>query len=76
MIKKIVEYIKDNQFKINYVNNLVNIVNYDKILEVSSNMITIIKDNKTILIIGDDLKLSKLLDNEILIKGSINKIEL
>ncbi len=76
MIKKIVDYIKDNNFKINYVNNSVNVINYDKILEVSGDAIRIIKDNNLILIKGNDLKLSKLLDNEILITGLISKIEL
>ena len=76
MIKKIIEYIKDNNFKINYVNNSVNIINYDKILEITSDVITIIKENKVIFIKGSDLKLNKLLDNEILITGIINKIEM
>ena len=68
--------IDDNSFKINYVNNSVNVVNYDKILEVTDEVIRIIKDNKIILINGNDLRLSKLLDNEILITGLIHKIEL
>lgn len=76
MIKKIVEYIKDSKFRINYFNNHVNIVNYDKILEVRDTVVSIIKENKIILIKGDNLKLSKLLDNEILITGIISKIEL
>ena len=76
MIKKIVNYIRDNGFKINFVNNKLNIVNYDEILDVNSNSIRIIKENKTITIYGSDLKLSKLLDKEILICGLIKKIEL
>ena len=76
MIKRIISYIKDNKFKINYINNSVNVVNYDKILEVTDEVITIIKENKIILIRGNNLKISKLLDNEILITGLINKIEL
>ena len=76
MINKIVNYIKDNKFKINYIDNSVNIVNYDKILDIKDEVITIIKENNVILIKGNDLKLSKLLDNEILITGNINKIEM
>ena len=76
MIKRIISYIKDNKLKINYINNSVNGVNYDKILEVTDEVITIIKENKIILIRGNNLKISKLLDNEILITGLINKIEL
>ena len=76
MIKRIVNYIKDNKFKINYVNNSVNVINFDKVLEVTDEVVTIIKENKIILIKGFNLRLSKLLDNEILITGSITKIEM
>ena len=76
MIKRIINYIKDNSFRIIYLNNSVNVVNYDKILEVKDDVITIIKENKVILIKGYDLRLNKLLDQEILITGVINKIEM
>ena len=76
MIKRIANYIKDNKFKIYYVNNSVNILYYDNILEVTNDVITITKENKIILIKGNNLRLTKLLDNEVLITGDINKIEL
>lgn len=76
MINKLVNYIKDNNFKINYVNNSVNIVNYDKIIEIENTVITITKEDKIIFIKGNDLRLNKLLDNEVVITGTINKIEL
>lgn len=76
MINKIVDYIKDNKLKIKYSDGSINIVNYDSILEIKNNLVTIMKDKKVITIRGIDLKLNKLLDNEILITGIINKIEL
>ena len=76
MIKKIMEYIKDNNLKIIYCNNSVNVVNYEKILEIKDNIITLINNNKIINIRGSNLKLNKLLEGEILITGIINKIEL
>lgn len=76
MIDKLVNYIKDDSLKIKYVNNTINVVNYDSVLEVKEDVITIIKDKKVIVIKGSDLKLNKLLDNEVLITGIINKIEL
>lgn len=76
MINRLVNYIKDNNFKICYVDNSVNIVNYDKILDVNDTVITVIKENKMIFIKGSELRLTKLLDNEVLITGLINKIEL
>lgn len=76
MIKKIVNYIKDNTLKIKYFNNNVNVNNYDNIIEIKDDVITLIKDKKMVLIKGEDLKLTQLLDNEILITGIIKKIEL
>ena len=66
MIKRIVNYIK----------NSVNVINFDKILELTDEVITIIKEDRLILIKGNDLKLTKLLENEILITGLIKKIEM
>ena len=76
MINKIVNYIKDDKLKIKYFDNSINIVNYDNILEIKDTEITIIKDKKMIIIKGNNLKLNKLLDREVLITGIINKIEL
>lgn len=76
MIEKIVHYVKDNKLKIKYFDNNLNIDNYDEILEVKDDLITFTKDNKIILIRGEKLRLSKLLDDEVLIEGIIKKIEL
>ena len=76
MINRIVDYIKDNKLKIKYTDNSLNIVNYDSILEIENNEIRVIYDKKIITIYGSDLRLNKLLDNEVLITGIINKIEL
>lgn len=76
MIKSIINYIKDNNFKIVYLNNSVNVVNYDKILEVKSDVITLEKEHKLMFVRGNNLKLDKLLDNEILITGMISQIEM
>ena len=76
MMRRIINYIKDKNFKIMYLNNSVNVVNYDKIVEIKSDVITLLKEDKLIFIKGNDLRLNKLMDNEILIVGLINKIEL
>ena len=76
MINKMLNYIRDNKLKIFLTNNSVNIVNYEKILDISDEIINIMNNNKIIKINGHNLKLNKLLDNEVLITGHINKIEL
>lgn len=75
-IKKVVHYIKNNDFKIIYLNNNLDVINYDKMLDVTDNIVKLIKNNHLITIHGDSLRLEKLLDKEILITGKINKIEL
>ncbi len=76
MIKRMINYVKNQELRIIYVNNSVDVVNYDKILEVSDEIVILLKANKLIYIRGKELKLNKLLDEEILISGIITKIEL
>ena len=75
IIQQITNYINDNKFKILYVNNNLNVVNYHKIIEIKDDIITI-ETNKLILIKGHNLKINKLLDNEILITCIIKEIDL
>ena len=76
MIGKIVHYIKDDKLRIKYFDGNLNVDNYDKILEVKDDIISFTKDNSIILIRGENLRLAKLLDDEVLITGIITKIEL
>ena len=69
-------YIDDNELNIIMQKNKVNIQNYDNIFNFDSNKIVIIKNNEKVSIYGEDLYVSKLLDNEVLINGKILKIEL
>ena len=69
-------YIYDNELNIILSKNKVNIQNYDNIFNFDSNKIVIVKNNEKVSIYGEDLYVSKLLDNEVLIKGKILKIEL
>ena len=69
------DYISYNEFRIILLNNRINIVNYDEILEINENNISVRTNNKKIRIIGSNLVLSKLLEREILITGELSKIE-
>jgi len=75
-IRKIVNYIKDSNFKIIYFNNSINVINYDSVLEVKENIVSLKKEDKIIHIKGEDLRLNKLLEKEILITGMIKIIEM
>lgn len=68
-------YILEKDFKIILSNNYIDIINYLDIISIDDKNITI-KSDKNISIKGNNLFVSKLLDNEILIIGDIEKIEL
>lgn len=76
MLKKITNYILDQEFKINYSLNKLNIVNYLSIVLIESNEIIFKYSNGTLKVKGKDLVLVKLLENEVLITGIIKVIEL
>lgn len=76
MIKDIINYIKDDKFKIIFTNNSLDIINYDKLLEVKDTVVTIEKEQNVILIKGENLRIDKLQDNELLIIGYIKNINL
>ncbi|MBR3523594.1 MAG: hypothetical protein IKN87_02795 [Bacilli bacterium] len=69
------EFLEDNNFSLTIKNNFLNVINYTKIIILEDTKISFLVDDKTILVIGNNLKLLKLLDNEILVSGVINKIE-
>ena len=68
-------YILEKDFKMILSNNYIDIINYLDIISIDDKNITI-KSDKNISIKGNNLSVSKLLDNEILIIGDIEKIEL
>ena len=70
------EFISSKKLKINYIDNKLNIVNFDEINLLTESKIILLKDSKTITVKGQDLALLKLLDFEILIGGNIKVIEL
>ena len=74
---KINDYIVDKEYKIIIKNNYVNVINYEEIKDFNDNKIEIInKKNNITKIIGENLIISKMQDNEVLIKGKIKNIEL
>lgn len=68
-------YILESDFKIIYLTNKLNIVNYSDISHFDNNKIIINYSDGSVLIGGNNLVVSKLLKDELLIEGSINKIE-
>ena len=74
MLKNVRNYIKDNNYKITLKNNIIDIENYSSIGNITEKEIVIYVNDLKIIIKGSKLNINKLLNNEILIKGSYNNI--
>ena len=69
-------YLMDTTYKIIIKDNTINIINYEEIKDFSSNKIVEKTKKNITTIIGKDLVVSKMQDNEVLITGLIKTIEL
>lgn len=66
--------ITDDEFKVIIRNEDVNIINYIEVMDFSSKEISIKYDRGIMIIKGSDLVVSKMMDDELLIKGNIKNI--
>lgn len=69
-------YMLEEKFEFRFIDNKLNIINYKSINHFDSNKIIISHGNGYIVINGKNLIVSRLLNNEIMIKGKINGIEI
>lgn len=75
MLNKLTNYINNTDYKIVLTNSCIDIINYTKLISINKTYISILIDNKKIIIKGDNLLPKKILSNEILLTGNINNIE-
>lgn len=73
-MKKIREYVRESDFKMLIKNNNIDIENYTKIIDITNTKIEILNNDIKIKILGKNLTINKLLNNEILIIGKYNNI--
>lgn len=71
----VMRYINDTDFQIVYINSELNIVNYDKINYMENDKISLSSKVGTIVVIGENLRVKKLLDNEIVIVGEFKNLD-
>ena len=74
MLKNVRNYIKDNNYKITLKNNIIDIENYSSIGNITEKEIIIFINDIKVIIKGTKLIITKLLNNEVLIKGIYNNI--
>lgn len=75
MFNRINNFIKDNELEINIYNKYIHIKNYLRLIYLEDNYISLTAHNKKLLIKGTNLSLKKILDQELLITGEFNSIE-
>ncbi len=75
MLSTLRSYILEDEFKITILTKKIDIVNYSEIDHFDENKI-IVRFNKGIVIVkGEDLSIAKLLNDELLILGTIKTVE-
>ena len=75
MLKEINNYINDKDFRINIYKDKIKIINYKKIISMEESNISLSTNDNEIIIRGERLSLLKILENELLIRGKIKKVE-
>lgn len=76
ILKQFRSYILEEEFTFSVYPNKVDILNYDSIGHFDSNKVIIRYDKGTLVIMGDNLVVSKLMNDEVLVLGNIKNIEL
>lgn len=76
MIRKLVDYIKENEFRFTVFQDRVHIMNYQEVLSLEEERISILYPGGRVIIKGEHLTVNRLLDQEILIFGKILEIEM
>ncbi len=76
LINKVRAYLLEEEFTVNVFKNKVNVVNYTSIDHFDINKVVIRHDQGILVVTGNNLVVSKLLSDEVLITGDIQNIEL
>lgn len=74
LFRLIDDYTTEKTFKIIYKIDSLNVVNYTKILDFSSTLISFSYKKTSYYVEGENLVISKMMEDEILITGDIRKI--
>lgn len=69
-------YIDNKEFQMIFLKNRINIINYKEIIVVEDTRISLRYEKGMVVILGKQLTINKLLEEELLITGEIENIEL
>lgn len=76
IIKNFRSYLLEDEFSLHLYKNKLNVINYSTIGHISDTEIIVYYDNGMIIIKGSNLSLLKMLEDELLISGTIKNVEL
>lgn len=76
LISKLDRYLENKNYEFIIKENQINIINFKEIIDFSIDKISLRCENKLIIIEGKNLIISKMLDEEVLITGTINNIRI
>ena len=74
ILDKFNNYINELEYKIIITDNYINIVNYKEILDFNSTRISVRHNKGITIIVGTELVISKMMEDEILITGNFNSV--
>lgn len=75
LIRMLNDYVNDKKYSMIYKNNNLNIINYSEIIDFSSTLISVRYNNNVYYVEGNNLVISRMMENEVLITGNINNIK-
>lgn len=75
MLKDLRNYILENKFRINIYENNIDIINYNEIDHFDDKIIIIRYEKGIITVKGENLIITRLLEDELLINGEIRNLE-
>lgn len=76
MKDKVRNYFDDLEFRFTVYPDRIHIINYSKILSLENDRVSILLNKKRIIFKGNNFALNKLLDDEVLIFGEVNGVEI
>ena len=75
MFERVDNFLNDREFRFTIYENKIYIINFKRIISLEENNVTLQSNRKKLRITGKNLIVRKLLEEEILITGTISKIE-
>ena len=75
MKDNLINFLYDKKYFINIYDEFIHVFNYQELVSLSSKKIVLKMETFKIEVTGDNLFITKMLPNEILIKGIISKVE-